>query len=169
MTRSRAPNARGSFSKAGYAALAIGPVAAALLLGQFPTRANVPGWYVQLAKPAFNPPDWVFAPVWSALYILMVIAAWRILRLPSETPRRGRALGLFYLQLCLNAAWPWMFFAAQSPLLGFINIVPQWMAVLAAIAAFGRLDRLAACCLVPLAAWVGFAGVLNAAIWRLNP
>jgi benzodiazapine receptor len=81
---------------------------------------------------------------------------------------RRFALTLFFVQLTLNAAWSWMFFGANSPLLGMINIVPQLLVILAAVVAFHRVDKVAAWCLVPLAAWVGFASVLNIAIWRLN-
>ena len=78
------------------------------------------------------------------------------------------ALALFFIQLSLNAAWSWMFFGANNTLLGVINIVPQFLTILATVASFHRLDRLAALCLLPLAAWVGFASVLNISIWRLN-
>ena len=98
----------------------------------------------------------------------MAFAAWRILRLPPGTPGRAAALVAFFVQLALNAAWSWMFFAAHSPALGLINIVPQFVVILIAVGLFWRLDRLAAACLVPLAAWVAFASVLNASIWWLN-
>lgn len=149
------------------AALAIAAVVAALLLGQFATYPNLAPWYANLAKPAFNPPNAVFAPVWTALYVLMAIAGWRVLRLPP-TPARRTALLLFFGQLALNVAWSWMFFAAQSPLLGLVNVIPQWLVIVATIVAFARLDPPAAVCLLPLAAWVGYAAILNAAIWWLN-
>jgi benzodiazapine receptor len=142
-------------------------VVAVSFCGQLATYPNLVPWYAGLAKPAFNPPDWVFAPVWSALYLLMAFALWRMLRL-APSPERRTALILFFIQLALNAAWSWMFFAAHSPLLGLINVVPQWLVIVATIVAFGRLDRLAAWCLVPLAAWVGYATALNAALWWLN-
>lgn len=150
----------------GYAALAIVRVVAALLLGQLATFPNLP-WHAGLVKPSFNPPNWVFAPVWTTLYVLMAFASWRIWRLPPS-PARRTALLLFYAQLALNIAWSWMFFAAHSPILGLINIVPQLLLIAATIAAFRPLDRLAAWALVPLAAWVAFASALNYAIWSLN-
>ena len=110
-----------------------------------------------------------FGPVWTTLYLMMAFAVWRILRLPEASAERRWALGLFIAQLALNAAWSWMFFAANNPLLGLINIVPQILVILATIVAFYRLDRIAGWCLVPLAAWVSFATVLNFAIWKLNP
>lgn len=149
------------------ATVAIVAVVAALLLGQAATIPNLAPWYANLVKPAFNPPNAVFGPVWTALYVLMAIAAWRVLRLPPS-PARRTALILFFGQLALNVAWSWMFFAAHSPLLGLINVLPQWLVILATVVAFSRVDRPAAACLVPLAAWVGYAAILNAAIWWLN-
>ena len=152
----------------GLAAVALGAVAATSLLGQFATYPNIATWYAGLAKPPFNPPNWIFAPVWTTLYVLMAFALWRILRLPSDRQGRRAALAAFFGQLVLNAAWSWMFFAAHSPVLGLINIVPQLAVIAATIMAFGRIDRIAAWCLVPLAAWVAFATLLNFSIWRLN-
>jgi translocator protein len=151
----------------GAATLALATVVAVSLAGQLATYPNLTPWYAGLSKPAFNPPNWVFAPVWTALYLLMAFAGWRVLRL-RPSPARRRALMLFFTQLTLNAAWSWMFFAAHSPLLGLVNIIPQWLVIVATIVAFTRLDRLAARCLVPLALWVAYAAVLNAAVWWLN-
>ncbi|MGO9233260.1 MAG: TspO/MBR family protein [Methylocella sp.] len=152
----------------GSGALAIIGVSAASFVGQLATYPNLAPWYAGLAKPSFNPPNWVFAPVWTTLYVLMAFAVWRILRLPQVSAARRLALSLFFIQLALNAAWSWMFFGANNPLLGLINIVPQFLSILATVVAFQRLDRMAAWCLVPLVAWVAFASVLNVAIWRLN-
>jgi len=143
-------------------------VAAALVSGQIATFPNLAPWYAGLVKPAFNPPNAVFGPVWTVLYVLMGFALCRVLRLRGDSQQRWRGIQLFYLQLALNALWSWLFFAAHSPLLGLIDIVPQFAAILATIALFRRLDGLAALCLVPLALWVGFATLLNAAIWKLN-
>ena len=152
-----------------FAVLALGVVAATSILGQIATYPNLAPWYAGLVKPSFNPPNWIFAPVWTTLYALMAFALWRILRvrMPSGMHRRYM-VGLFFLLLALNAAWSWMFFWAHSPLLGLINIVPQLGVVIATVVSFSRVDRLAAFCLLPLAAWVAFAGVLNTAIWLLN-
>ncbi len=147
--------------------LALAAVVAASLLGQLATFPNLAPWYAGLAKPAFNPPNWIFAPVWTALYLLMAFAGWRILR-QRPSPARRTALVLFFGQLALNVAWSWMFFAAHSPLLGLVNVIPQWLLIVASIVAFARLDRPAAWCLAPLAAWVGYAAILNGAIWWLN-
>ena len=140
----------------------------AATLGQVATFPNLQPWYAGLNKPSFNPPNWVFGPVWTFLFVLMALAVWRILRTPKETPRRTLALTLFFVQLALNALWSWAFFAAHSPLLGMIDIVPQWLAILATISVFRTIDRPAAWLMVPLACWVAFATVLNVAMWRLN-
>jgi translocator protein len=151
----------------GFGALSLIVVAAASLAGQLATYPNLEPWYAELTKPSFDPPNWVFAPVWTTLFALMAFSLWRILRLPGSAARRT-ALALFFAQLAFNAAWSWMFFAAHSPALGMIDIVPQWLLIIATMAAFYRLDKIAARCLFPLAVWVAFAGVLNIAIWRLN-
>ncbi len=150
------------------AAIAALSVCVVLVSGQIATFPNLQPWFAGLAKPSFNPPNWVFGPVWTALYALMAFALWRILRLRTQPALRRRAILLFYLQLLLNALWSWLFFAAHSPLLGLIDIVPQLGLVIATILVFRRLDGLAAVCLIPLALWVGFATILNGAIWQLN-
>ena len=148
------------------AAISILPVVAAILLGQAATYPNLAPWYAQLAKPSFNPPNWIFGPVWTTLYALMAVAVWRVLG--SRDRRKRTALTLFFLQLAFNVAWSWMFFAGQAPLLGLVNIVPQWLLVVATMLTFWRIDRLAGLCLAPLTGWVAFASLLNFEIWRLN-
>jgi len=149
-----------------WGALAVIAVLAASVAGQLATASHL-AWYARLAKPSFTPPDWVFGPVWGALYLLMAFAVWRVVKRPAS-PARAVALALFFLQLTLNAAWSWMFFGAHSPLLGLLNIIPQFLLIVATVVAFLRLDRLAGLAMAPLAAWVGFAVALNAAIWQLN-
>ncbi len=134
-------------------------------LGQLATFPNL-GWYGGLTKPAFSPPNWIFGPVWTTLYILMAFAAWRIMRLPNSG-QRSVALLFFFGQLVLNAAWSWMFFALHNPLLGRINIIPQFALIILGMITFYRLDRMSGWLLVPLALWVAFATILNAAVWRL--
>lgn len=157
---------RQSFLKT--AVIAILPVILASLLGQWATYPNIAGWYAGLAKPDFNPPNWIFAPVWTTLYILMACAAWRITSLPFRTEGRKTALVLFFIQLALNSGWSWLFFGLHSPVGGLVNIVLQLFLILLTIVCFWRLDRVAALGLVPLAGWVGFASLLNYAIWQLN-
>ena len=141
-------------------------VVATLISGRIATGPHL-AWYATLAKPSFNPPNWLFGPVWGVLYLLMAFAIWRLMALPPS-PARRRATILFYIQLALNAGWSWLFFAGENPAWGLIDIVPQVLAVLAAAIAARRLDSWAGLALVPLAAWVAFAAVLNAAIWSLN-
>jgi benzodiazapine receptor len=148
--------------------VAVIPVAVASVIGQLATYPNLTPWYAGLAKPAFNPPNWVFGPVWTTLYVLMAFAVWRVLRLRRRTSTRRLGLTLFFVQLALNAAWSWMFFAAHSPLLGFINIVPQLMVISATVILFWRLNRVASWCILPLAVWVAFATALKFSIWSLN-
>jgi tryptophan-rich sensory protein len=150
------------------ALISVFAVGTASVLGQLATYPNLIPWYANLAKPSFTPPSWVFGPAWTALYVLMAFALWRVLRAPGQLAGRRIAIVLFGLQLFLNAAWSWMFFGANSPLLGMINIVPQLLMILATIAAFARVDKIAAWCLVPLAVWVAYASILNVAIWQLN-
>lgn len=154
---------------AALAVFSLGAVAATSIAGQIATFPNLVPWYAGLVKPPFNPPDWVFAPVWTALYALMAFALWRVLRDPSAVASRRRsAVILFLVLLVLNAAWSWMFFWAHSPLLGLMNVLPQLVVAVATGASFARIDRLAALCLLPLIVWVAFAGLLNTAIWMLN-
>jgi benzodiazapine receptor len=150
------------------AALAILPVVAASLIGQWATYPNLAPWYAELVKPSFNPPNWVFAPVWTALYALMALAVWRVLRSDAAWAQKRAALALFFCQLVLNALWSVLFFGLRSPLAGLIEIVPQWILIVMTIVRFWRLDSIAALCLSPLGLWVAFAALLNFEIWRLN-
>src|SRR5690349_16948297 len=111
------------------AVVALAPVVTVAIVGQIASYPNLSPWFAGLRKPSFNPPNWVFAPVWTTLYALMAFALWRILRTRADSSTTRAAVCLFFLQLGLNAAWPWMFFAAHSPLLGLINIVPQLLII----------------------------------------
>ncbi|HEV7873907.1 MAG TPA: TspO/MBR family protein [Enterovirga sp.] len=150
------------------AALAILPVAAASALGSLATLPNIPTWYAGLAKPPLTPPNGVFGPVWTLLYALMAWAVWRILSRPADLPGRRGALGWFFVQLALNAAWSWVFFALHSPALGLVVILALVAAIGVTIRRFRQADRLAAWLLVPYLAWVLFATYLNLGVWRLN-
>lgn len=136
-------------------------------LGAAATASSVNTWYPTLAKPFFNPPKWVFAPVWSTLYFMMAIAAWRIWRNPG--PGRARkAVVLFCIQLALNLGWSLLFFGMRNIGGALVEIVILLIAIIATTAAFWRHDRLAGMLMLPYAAWVSYATVLNAALWRLN-
>jgi tryptophan-rich sensory protein len=132
-------------------------------LASLVTVPNIPSWYEGLHKPFFNPPNSVFAPVWTTLYVLMAVAAWRVWRKAGLRP-----LGLYVLQLALNFAWSSIFFGAHAIGAALVEIALLFAAVVLTLRDFWRLDRIAGWLLVPYAAWVLFAGVLNAAIWRLN-
>jgi translocator protein len=123
--------------------------------------------YAGLNKPAFNPPGWVFGPVWTLLYAMMGTSAWLVW---SRSGFRGArvALGLYLGQLALNAAWTPVFFGAQRPDLAFLVIVALWIALAATIVAFRRHSRAAMLLLLPYLAWVSFAAVLNFSLWQLN-
>ena len=145
----------------------LGLVFAISALGSFVTLPKIPGWYGSLIKPSFNPPPWVFGPVWSVLYLLMAVAAWRIWLRPASEPRRA-ALIWFYVQLALNAAWSPVFFGLQQPRLALVVIVALFVSVAFALYRFFAIDRLAGWMLVPYLVWVGFASVLNGSIAALN-
>lgn len=136
-------------------------------LGGWVTAASVTTWYPTIAKPSFTPPNGLFGPVWTALYVLMGVAAWRVWGRASRQARRG-PLALFALQLALNLAWSVVFFGAHRIGGAVVIIVTLEVAILATIAAFRRIDGVAAALLLPYALWVAFAAVLNIAIWRLN-
>jgi tryptophan-rich sensory protein len=148
--------------------LSAGCVIAASTAGRLISKAPVAGWYTTLVKPSFNPPNWAFPVAWTLLFALMGVAFWRILRTPVGTPWRPAAVALFVTQLVLNVAWSVAFFGAHSPLFGMCVIVPFWLTILATALVFHRLDRPAAWLLAPYLAWVAFATLLNAAIWRMN-
>jgi tryptophan-rich sensory protein len=131
------------------------------------TATSVDTWYQALEKPPFNPPDWVFAPVWTVLYILMGIAAWRVWRRRS-VEATGRALAVFALQLGLNLAWSSLFFGLQRIDLALIEIVILLVAIITNTIMFWRIDRPSGVLFVPYAAWVTYATILNASLWRLN-
>lgn len=131
------------------------------------TATSVGTWYQGLEKPPFNPPDWIFAPVWTALYVMMAIAGWRVWRRAGfETGRM--ALTLFAVQLGLNLIWSLLFFGLQRMDLALIEIVILLVAIVVTTAMFWRIDRWAGVLFLPYVFWVGFATVLNASLWWLN-
>ena len=122
-------------------------------------------WYEALSKPSFNPPNWVFAPVWTALFVLMAVAAWRVYRRDGFGP----AIGLWLAQLVFNAAWSPLFFGAHRIALALADIIVLLALIVATTVAFFRHDRIAGALLLPYLAWVAFATVLTFSIFRLNP
>ncbi len=124
------------------------------------------GWYETLQKPFFTPPNWLFGPVWTLLYLAMAVSGWLVWR---KTGLSGTAMALFAVQLVLNLAWSLIFFGLQAPGGALLEILILWTAILLTILAFSRVSRPAGWLLVPYLAWVTFATALNAAIWLLNP
>jgi tryptophan-rich sensory protein len=137
-------------------------------LGAAVTSTSVEDWYEGLAKPWFTPPNEIFAPVWTVLYVLMGVAAWRVWRAGDADTVRG-PLTLFVLQLALNLGWTVVFFGLQKIGSAVATIVVLDVAILVTTLAFRTVDRAAALLMTPYCAWAAFATVLNVAIWRLNP
>ena len=158
----RAVNKKSTLVLLGFLLLNVAVQAA----GAYATFPEIPTWYQGLQKPSWNPPPWVFGPVWTSLYIMMAVAAWFAWR---EVGLRSGPLRLYFLQLLLNLLWSYLFFWAHSPFLALIDIAILWLAVGATVLAFWRARPLAGVLMLPYWLWVGFAGSLNWAIWRLNP
>jgi len=128
----------------------------------------LPGeWYAGLRKPAWNPPNWIFGPVWTGLYTLMAISAWLVWKKGGFAIQRT-GLCLFFVQLTFNAAWSPLFFGLHNPGLALVDLLLLWMVLLATILAFWKARRIAGVLLLPYLGWVTFAGALNFALWRLN-
>ena len=138
-------------------------------IGSIFTAAAIPTWYATLEKPFFTPPNWLFAPAWITLYLLMAIAAFLIWRQGLGQKGVKPALVIFLVQLVLNALWSIAFFGLQSPLYGMVVILALWVAILLTIIYFFRLSTAAGALLLPYILWVSFASALNIAIFMLNP
>jgi len=148
--------------------VSLGVCFAAAAAGGAMTATSVGSWYQALHKPPFNPPDWIFAPVWNVLFALMALAAWRVWCNVAPGIVRRTALALFGGQLVANVLWSGLFFGLREPGWALAEIVVLEVLILITLTAFLRLDRPAGLLLVPYAAWVGFALLLNASIWWLN-
>ncbi len=151
---------RGVLALIGWFALTF----AAALTGAF---VKTGGWYAELAKPTWNPPGWLFGPVWTMLYAMMAVAAWLVWRRGGWRMQRG-PLTLYLAQWALNALWTPLFFGLRRPGWAFAEILILLLAILATLAAFWRVKRLAGALLVPYTLWVTFATFLNYTIWRMN-
>ena len=147
------------FGVASFTAAAIGGTA---------TSRAVRDWYPTLVKPAWNPPAWLFGPVWTVLYIAMAVAAWLVWRRVGWAGAR-LALTLFMVQLTLNAAWSIIFFGLRNPGAAFAEVVVLWAAILGTLVLFWQVSVPAGILFIPYLTWVSFAAVLNFSIWRLNP
>jgi translocator protein len=137
-------------------------------IGSLFTTPSIPGWYAGLVKPSFNPPNWIFGPVWTTLYVLMGIAAFLVYEKGWKKGEVRKALGVFAAQLGLNALWSIVFFGAHQILGAAVVIVILWGLIAATIWLFSRISKVAALLLVPYILWVSFATVLNISLYVLN-
>ncbi len=137
-------------------------------IGSLFTTSSIPRWYANINKPSFNPPNWVFAPVWTTLYLIMGISLFLVWRTGLNEKEVKIAVAVFAFQLALNALWSFLFFGLESPFSAFIEIIFLWASILVSIILFLRISRIAGYLLIPYLLWVSFASVLNFAIWRLN-
>jgi tryptophan-rich sensory protein len=138
-------------------------------IGAIFTTPAIPTWYATLQKPSFSPPNWLFAPAWITLYLLMGVAAFLIWRQGLAQKGVRAALVIFLVQLVLNALWSVVFFGLQSPLWGVVVIIALWIAILITIIKFFKLSTAAGSLMLPYILWVSFAAVLNVALFMLNP
>jgi len=138
------------------------------VIGSIFTTPAIPGWYAALVKPSFTLPNWVFAPVWTSLYLLMGISVFLVWRKGLDNHLVNSALRLFIVQLVLNTFWSILFFGLRSPLLGLVEIIILWVAILLTILSFFRVSKIAGILLLPYILWVSFAAILNFSLWRLN-
>ena len=147
-------------------------VVTCLVVGYFSgmvTRSAIVTWYPTLVKPSFNPPNWIFAPVWSMLYVMMGVAAglvWN--RIDSEKEIVKKALVFFAIQLALNALWSYLFFGLKNPMLAGIEIILMWLMIFETYTQFVKINKIAGYLFIPYLLWVSFATVLNESIWWLN-
>jgi len=138
------------------------------VIGALFTTPSIPGWYAGLVKPSFNPPNGIFAPVWTALYALMGLAAWLVYAKGAKRPEVKRALTVFAVQLVLNVLWSIVFFGAHQVFAAVVVILLLWAAILWTILLFRGISRAAAYLLVPYILWVSFASVLTVSVYLLN-
>jgi tryptophan-rich sensory protein len=134
----------------------------------FFTVSGVESWYQTIHKPSWNPPNWVFGPVWTTLYVMMGIALWLVWKEDTSRELKMIAFILFGVQLILNFLWSFVFFKLEQPGFAFLEILFMWVAILATIFAFAQVNKTAAWLLVPYISWVSFAAILNFTIWRMN-
>lgn len=141
---------------------------AAGLLGSIFTAQSVGTWYLTIQKPSFNPPGWVFGPVWTLLFLLMGISLYLVWQKKKKIVIRNQALIFFAIQWILNIAWSYFFFYLQNPLAGLIEILILWLFILLTLIYFYKLSKTAAYLLIPYLGWVSFAAILNYYLYLLN-
>ena len=137
-------------------------------VGQFFTFPSIATWYARLNKPPLNPPNWIFGPVWTLLYILMAVALYLVISDKKKWSDISEGVYSFALQLVLNSYWSIIFFGYHLPLLAAVELAALWCAILATIILFYQTSKTATWLMVPYILWVSFAGYLNIAIWWLN-
>ena len=137
-------------------------------IGSLFTSPAIPTWYVSLEKPSFNPPNWVFSPVWITLFVLMGISLFLLWRQTLEDKKVRIAILFFSIQLILNVSWSGIFFGLKSPSFAFIEIILLWIAILLTILTSYKVSKVAGALLIPYILWVSFAAVLNFFLWNLN-
>lgn len=159
-----------TFTKSSATKLAIALIIPQLAggIGALFTTPSIASWYGTIVKPSFNPPSWIFGPVWTTLFVLMGVALYLVWQQGAMRPQVRRALTIFGAQLVLNTLWSILFFGLHSPGAALIEIVFLWFAIVATIFAFTKISKTAAWLLAPYLAWVSFAAFLNFTIWRLN-
>jgi translocator protein len=144
------------------------------ILGSLFTAPSIDGWYKNINKPALNPPNWIFGPVWTTLFIMMGIALYLVWTAYTKTvdgiekKKIKIALFIFAIQLALNTLWSILFFALESPFLALVGVVVLWLAILVTIITFYPISKVASYLLIPYILWVSFASYLNFSIWWLN-
>jgi translocator protein len=137
------------------------------IIGSFFTMKSIPNWYKKIKKPSFNPPNWIFGPVWTLLYFLMGISLYLIWN-SNKNLDISLAVIIFSIQLILNIAWSMIFFKLKSPKYAFIEIIFLFISILATIIIFYQISRIASYMLIPYILWVSFASILNFYVWILN-
>ncbi len=137
-------------------------------IGSFATTPAIPTWYATLNKPPFSPPNWLFAPVWTTLYILMGISLYLVWTKGTKIKKNKEAINLFLIQLGLNFLWSFIFFGFKNPSLAFLELVALWVVLLITILRFLKISKTAGYLLIPYILWVSFATILNLSIVLLN-
>ena len=137
------------------------------IIGSLFTIKSIPIWYAALDKPSFNPPGWIFGPVWITLYIMMGISFY-LIWIKNDLPNFGLITSVFILQLALNAFWSIIFFGLHSPFYALVEIVSLWISILICIILFYKVSKISAYLMIPYLLWVSFASILNFYIWKLN-
>lgn len=140
----------------------------AAAIGSYFTMPAITSWYATLEKPFFSPPNWLFGPVWTLLYLLMGISLYLVWTARANKAQKAVAMKVFFVQLVLNSVWSIVFFGLQSPLLALLVIVGLWILIVLTIKHFLKISKIASWLLIPYLAWVSFASLLNLAIFYLN-